>query len=166
MPSEIEEQQQFMRLPGVNRSRMAHHEAGHAVVALVVGLRLIEVQIGERDGYSEHEPKDDAELFAQRGEIEARRALVVMQLAGWCAQHAWDSRCGAFGCEGDAEKVAFNLKPLGELTNRWQFDELKAESERLVAAHWGAISRLAGELLVLGTLSGNQAAEIAGIKNN
>ena len=144
------------RDPELNRQRIAHHEAGHAVVAWAKGLRLLKVSIGDDDGESEYVETDD-ELRARLGERESLVAKVIVRYAGEFAQMRWQAECLAFGCDQDGADAIASALRLSELEGRDRRKELREATEDLVARNWPRITALAGELLRYRTLCGDDA---------
>ena len=146
-----------------NETRLAYHEAGHAVVAWVLDLGIKEVAMPDaKRGYSDHLRSFD-DVKGEVGEKEARRRWAVMQMAGGCSQSRWRTDIGFFGCEEDNARVIENVWRLCELTDddetTWR-SRIQTRTNELVEKHWSQIEAVATALLERRHLSGEQATEI------
>jgi hypothetical protein len=121
----------------------AYHEAGHAVVARVLGTPVRRVTINGRMG-----------TLVRHGDIAATRALITF--AGPVAE--------ARHCNLSDDDTA-RMWPdqwRGDLRNLLRYDgvgmlaPLRAQAETLVARHWSSIERVASALLARGEVSGGE----------
>jgi len=149
----------------LNRLRMAHHEAAHAVITWAHRIELREVWLSAdgKEGYSDRvEDKDNEQLYARMGKREALRALAMIALAGGCAQRRWQAETYSYGCDSDMAMAITCLRRLAEdfpdLAE--SLDDVCVATDALVAEHWTKITALAGELLQRGTIPGNEAVTI------
>lgn len=130
------------------REVVAIHEAGHAAVALALGMRVHGVSI---------EPVTcDGGTILGILNFDDRAAPVdhvaLVWLAGRAAQRHVDG--SDLGCGNDISYVR-------ELVRCDAFDALAAESARLVAADWRTVERIASALLRDGSLAGREAHALA-----
>lgn len=124
--------------------RSRYHEAGHAVVACILGVRVARVTAATdedlaagRTGLVSYKPVDI---------VRARRSTVERQiriaLAGGCAERAFDP-ASAGGDEEDVVRASYWARlrlPGGALAR------LEAETEALVRGAWAAIEEVVAEL--------------------
>lgn len=143
--------------------RTARHEAAHAVVALAMGLQVIEVEVapeGEPEGVCRWSvPGDDPGWTNKR----FQHAVVCVSLAGplvenehhdtWLGSHFDMSRAQAAA----AALVTLNRAP-GRYTSTVTIDEVLAEGRRHALAvleeHAAAVEAFADELAHRGRLAG------------
>lgn len=123
-----------------DRAAVAHHEAGHAIVAHVLGLRVgsvILVDDGD-DSYGETQIQPD--------ETEKR---IVELYAGLEAHlcHCRDEAEAEGGAEDDLEKIKSLAVALDPLEPDKLKLKLRGEAKAHVEERWEAISTLATELL-------------------
>jgi len=144
-------EEEWIDLPHVAQDIAAYHEAGHAVIGVLMDFELDSVTIdpGEgmsMDGYSATTNAPSREKGS--GEEQLRRRAVYI-LAGEMAEKKFDPvRANQLDWQGDREELAF-LKLDGILA-------LKAEAEKLVKDNWTAIEAVARALLDRKTLTGLQ----------
>lgn len=121
---------------------VAFHEAAHAVLSYRLlddpgySVSIVPDETHNRRGY--HEPGDgpfDAHTY---------RAEILVLYAGGHAQRRIDPASGNDGCWGDDETAEAHMDLL---SCRDQEDALRAESLRLVTAHWKEIEAVARELI-------------------
>jgi ATP-dependent Zn protease len=145
-----------------NRVRIAHHEAGHAIVAWALGLGIKEVRINEKGGYSDHVRQYD-DLVADHGQEEACIRKALVQRAGQAAQEHWRSEVGSFGCKHDRAGYLFFVSKLCGLNRENDTNvrnQLVDQVNNLVNTHWPLIEALAKALLEQTELTGDQAVAI------
>ena len=142
----------------MSKEATAHHEAGHAVIARVLGLRVGVVTI---------EPTEDllgSCQFWYRDEPESVRADMLALLAGGFADAKyrgarWDcfehSAQPTEGEDDDLERFRNRLMEYAAMTGRSASAAepiLFQEAEQLVDQHWPEIQRLARYLTWVGVL--------------
>jgi hypothetical protein len=160
------------------RKVIAHHEAGHAVVAHALKLRVTKIRIGveeiERDGVMRTAGGSvtlsgdhlRAGVGGDAAAIVARavaQANLISTLAGPAAQRKYAPRSrvpyAARFDDDDADDLAVLLArcPAGETAlRRFAYREAAA----LVAAEWPAVEALAAELMTRDEISGEEMIEI------
>ncbi len=145
---------------------LAFHEAGHALVAMRVGLRLRSVCIKPEDGHGCC--RDTLPTRTLTGDImndadwswAHQKALIL--LGGQAAERVYYlDDCNLTLCSQNDEAVLAELccdifGSLGPNSCRW-LNELRNETDRIVAAHWKGICSLAELLLSRHHLSGDEA---------
>jgi predicted trehalose synthase len=140
--------------PALNRERLAHHEAGHAVVAWRLGIPIVELTIRNRAGHGEL-ARGLAAIEEERGQTAMHVAAAVFFLAGQCAQMKWDLYCFAEGCEPDRAAARFHADALaGELKT------YEDQAASMIARDWPLVAELAAALLERSTLSGFEVNRI------
>lgn len=148
------------------RRLTCHHEAGHAVAAWRLGLKVRRVTIvpgADYDGFAEHDSPlrgirldlDDSD----RARMRAEKAIMVC-LAGTIAQRRFAPRSvRVWHGEGDrdlAADLALRLNGSGEAATaylRW----LDLRTADLIEATWDSVQSLANALLEVKTLNGRAA---------
>lgn len=145
----------------------AYHEAGHAVVAVALGIAVESISVHPDKSRGTLEWYSSARTNLECGENPYGDEGVVILLAGGAAQkrHAPSSmrRYTALGdykkarslvfCGVDAEHEAY-----GMFMKRWNW--LVAESSNMVEANWHVIDAVAKRLLVVGEMTGNELTRI------
>jgi hypothetical protein len=118
---------------------IAYHEAGHAVIARVLGITIDKVIVAADEGVI---------YFAAA--IDDAEKDVLMTFAGPIAQGDFFHDPGnQDGWKGDLDHARTAiLYEYGEESALEYYDELYAKAEALVAANWLAIKRVATALLV------------------
>jgi len=152
-----------MKLRATSLARTAYHEAGHAVLAHMVGLRVLGVSI-ERDGDSfgrtfyTHEPPRI--VSGERANTVYRRveAYVVCYLGGIEAETRFAGRRDRNGASADmqeamqaAARLVLSEEEL-DACLRW----LTVRTKYLVVIYWPLIDGLARRLLRYQTMSANR----------
>lgn len=146
----------------------AFHEAGHAIAALVLGIRIVRVTVtSSRDAVGSCEViLPDRHVYGgQRQQRAMARACVVMTYAGLVGENmvnpslrreaAWD--------EVRAHELALAYEIYGEPVgpdNEDSYlvlmDDLQRQAELLIARHRQGVALLAAELLRLESISGTE----------
>lgn len=136
----------------------AYHEAGHAVLAVMVcGFTLETVSISLRSGYVKLR-EDFSSIRGAPDEANTRRRLAIHQLGGLYAQMRWDETLGAWGCTEpgengmppDLSSVRENAARVAALTGQDVeviLDDLHGRAQIGVQEHWACIEAIARELL-------------------
>jgi hypothetical protein len=138
-----------------HRAIAAHHEAGHAVVAHMLGCTVRRVAIGDDSG--------STEVRYGRGEQAKERAILVT-LAGPYAQKRFDQRSDwrgrshtgvSSGCDFDiVTDLIHTMHGKGKVAEAyWRYVEARAE--QLVNQHWDRIEPLAEALLQRKAMTGD-----------
>jgi hypothetical protein len=122
----------------------AYHEAGHAVVARILGTPVQRVTINGRTG-----------TLVRHGTVAATRALITFSGPLAEARHC--------GLTADDEARLWPDQWRGDLKNLLKHDgidgmlaPLRQQAELLVARHWTSIERVASALLARGEVSGGE----------
>ena len=123
------------------RARIAHHEAGHACVAIALGVAVGEIIV--------HETGGDCRLC---GDPDVRTAALIF-LAGSIAERRWDPALplDRMLCARYDEDVAWTLLDGSARVIRVH----RALAARLVDQHWAAIRLIARTLSRDRILSGD-----------
>ena len=136
----------------------AHHEAGHAVVALTLGIEVRRIAI---------EPCCDKKYAGSCSSIRTDDdfAHIACALAGFVAQRRWDAKAN----DGTAYDQA-EIRQI--LSNRYgrcvaELDEpivraAQAEAEKIVDRRWPEIQALAGRLIEKFELEEDEIREVVG----
>jgi hypothetical protein len=134
----------------------AYHEAGHAVVAAVLGLRLSLRGIHlspDGNGVTYYEFRNPRRFSNAHSHV-GREHTIIATLAGVIAQKKFHPRCSTAGANDDRNIVDMLVQEVEEeydfaeaalLQAQWA-EELPKEAKRLVDLHWPAIDALAREL--------------------
>jgi hypothetical protein len=152
--------QPLVRHARVERLYAAFHEAGHAVIALHVGLGLNHVTIarwdvGEWVGHCRTQPCANPTIEAPS--VELTEAGVVFSWAGYFAalRAGCDEQNAVAGARSDLDR-AHALEPYIARPS----DVLVEHSQRLVEQQWSAIEAVAKALLRRRTLTADQVVKI------
>ena len=142
------------------REAIAYHEAGHAVIAVLLGLYLDRTAMimrnagGTTRGYS---------IIGYPPTPIGVRKQAQSLLAGPLAEeHHRDATPGLW-CTDLDRQLTLELAPLyrqrrGEMF-KWYY-ELQAQTAQFLAGHWGLVRAVAIALLERGTLTGDRVKEI------
>jgi len=126
----------------IDKRQIAHHEAGHAVIAYRFkhGLGSLTIR-----------PNENASTLgscSSEGEWQdgsRDREQIIVLYAGFAAERAYNPKADKQGAAGDELKAANLLQPGSEST-------LRARAEQLVQENWIQISAVADALLEHETL--------------
>jgi hypothetical protein len=140
----------------------AYHEAGHAVIGLLHGMRLKYASIRPPGGLDPHCRWDDAFIdpIVTTGTLEARRAFVAaFAEVSLASRHSEAIICtmsdeqndAHAGDLGDAQKMCLRAG-LAEFTAA-EIERVNARAGQLVHQHTGAITAIAEKLYVAATLT-------------
>jgi len=135
-----------MMLPDLDQI-IAHHEAGHCVVAITTGLKLRSVRMAFDDGKADWLVRDNA---------HDRHMHALTLLAGPRAELRF---VGSYSDARLAEKWQTHWRHdlYGVLKHcDGSIAEAITEVDHLVRRHWGAIKRVAAALLEAGQLTGRE----------
>jgi ATP-dependent Zn protease len=139
------------------RLEVAYHEAGHAVLARVLGLRSGRATLRDHDGR--------ARAYLNPGDsIDG----VLAVLGGRAATEELLGYADDFGCSTDDRRALALLMAPGIIEREpWYAKivrrQLTAQARDLVRRHRGAIERVAHALLARGTLTGAEIDRLAGL---
>jgi hypothetical protein len=140
---------------------LAYHEAGHAVVAVRLGVRLHEMRLSElrgsvRDGLNCGDL--NPEFLSERDRKCASRKARIL-LAGEIAERALDVDAEVFASDDDRlelDSLAHRLFGDGPAGDEWK-EAATVETKRIVVQNWRQIEALAEALISAGHLSGEEA---------
>lgn len=154
----------------IDRDAVAHHEAGHAVAAYVLGLTVDRVTIqpeGDAAGHVVHEYGCNMNEIIYEEDPDRQWALeraAIISLAGEIAQRRFRAE-SVEEWHGGADRLHVHhlLDNLAgetdqELRDAW-WHLLVLRAERLVAQHWLAIEWLAAVLLKQTVIEGVEEIE-------
>ena len=140
----------------------AYHEAGHAVALCLLGLGLSEVSIkeqGDTEGHACPDPKCNPD-------VELRRRLELDVISFLAGNLAMDHHYGGYyrhACRQRDEEAVCDLclqaEEFGERPSELR-TKLESETKQLLHDNWGAVDKLARELLLREELSGAKACQI------
>lgn len=162
--------------PRQTRQMVATHEAGHTVVGLVVGLRIIEATVrrqGDREGhFSGHASSPVPWLDWAAALAGGERAVDAwLRRAGlWTPTRAWWAEVTACSdrttVEDKAREVALFSVGYGTSTSSmWDYGEACHRADEVLAAHWSRVEALAAELDRAGVLDATTIARVTGLPN-
>ena len=148
------------------REATALHEAAHAVAATVVGRTVTSVTIVPDVGgwgCCEYAPFEPVAVLAYRDDPRNRKQAIIT-LAGSVAERRrfkdTDPRYASADMTHVDNLIGFMLGNADSEEEEELRADMRAETERLVATHWGAIEALAAALLERPTLTGEEVAAI------
>ena len=153
-----------------NLKSIAHHEAAHAVAALLFEFPIDRVSIEGDDNLAGHAIGDNPlALIADKSSAEfARKAgeFMVMLLAGYYAEQMVsnepEARSGARQDIADAQSFAVMLAAENPPRPAKAFMRNACQGTASLVADWGdLIEELAGLLLICETVDGEDVAAIA-----
>ena len=148
---------------------VAYHEAGHAVVAWALGIPLVSVHAGDRNGQLLHASnfldQIDLAYLSAAEEIKIEKDALVL-LAGERAEVAYYESNEQ---DTDIYLSADDRHKLGYLRDRFQSacldvnitdSALERKVDKLIEKHWDQITALATVLTTRSLLSGSEATKI------
>ena len=169
-----------MQTNSASRDVIAHHEAGHAVAGLVLGVPFTEVRIvpgkdgrigvplktnpwiGPRPASNPGEFTDEewAELSRSDAEWEAWKkrdndSYAIFCLAGKAAQLEYEGEASEEDAKADYSFIAHRLSDCQR-----RIGELEQAARALVKEYWPAVQAIAAELLDRSVLSAAEAEKI------
>jgi len=135
--------------------QIANHEAGHAVVAVLLGLDVYEARVDRPDTSSDG-------VVSVRSDFDRSREHLLATLAGPLLAPlpaspvpAWPPSLDAFG---DEQNAAILVERLGFCEEDW--DEAIAETRSILCEVPRAITDVSGALLERGALRGDELRDI------
>jgi len=147
---------------------LAHHEAGHAVIAIACQLpiALVTIEPGV-DGSSGHVEIRGAAATNKPPVLPAHlQVRVSLCLMAWACSGELAEQIGAFsgiGSSGDEENIEQAAQAIEEATGaRPPLLPVYAVTSCYLKDHWEAVERLALTLIKERTISGERAREIVG----
>lgn len=158
-------------LPEPHRTRVAYHEAGHAVLMMALGVELESASIipDERSAGRVEVPRggsvfklDDSESpaveLARLDQVEILWAMagpVAQGIVGFSDTPTGDDALSIDAAAHRAELL------LGNYTASW-VNRLRQETEAYLRRNWSAVERIAAALLQDGEVDGSRLRELAG----
>jgi len=150
----------------------AYHEAGHALVAIMLGGEIKSVTIDPDRDEREHRYGDTAVLWRMKGrsDREYREHAIQVALAGPVAEMLYTGDPFHPGLVpewaadwADAWELAAVLKPVDRERLAY-LEQISIRLYRLLDSepHWSALAEIADNLLAHETLEGEQVHEIVG----
>ena len=160
-----------MRKSTKRLSCTAHHEAGHAVAASMLALRVQRASIEPAEDYlgivsHPRWPKHltDALQFGRPtlSQIARLEAHVIVLLAGGIAERQYRGRSNRVGAADDLHKAVDIVMALSGNAKESSayLTLLHCRAESLVQVHWGAIEAVAQALLSTKTLTGAEVERL------
>ncbi len=154
-------------LAAYKRTRTAHHEAGHAVVAHIMGIRVLKITIQKSPtlkylGRCWHEPIDFASIYAgdNRDLIALEFADIIISLAGRASEEMLLNFDSDGGEVGDLKQVDNEFDRLGVLDKDAMRYELYEKTKSLVYRHRDTIRRVARRLMKVKTVTAEEFARL------
>jgi ATP-dependent Zn protease len=176
MTNDPNEKAKCTERPHVKRQGTAYHEAGHAVITIVLGLPVTDVtiQFAEEDnanGSMTHPSPLMFDVTTQRERRTIARSQIIACYAGYPAELLTDPDADAALSQGDEEN-AFDLSRqyavlprshrgyVGDDVHVGYLGRLKAKARRLVQTHQAEIAVVAAALLERTSLSGDEVKQL------
>ncbi|MFF2612379.1 hypothetical protein [Kitasatospora sp. NPDC058046] len=166
--------------PVTHRRAVCVHEAGHLVVSLDVGMHVKTVEVDSYSWVPACGPRLDFTGAVTHAPYELRHSAVIMQFAAgeraeqrwlreqgrWTEKRGWAAEMAALNDRGRAIERLIALTgsyDLETVLGRYVF--LGDQVEGILDRHWPAVLAVAEALDAAGELTGDQAAELAGLPN-
>jgi hypothetical protein len=154
-------------LMAVSRKFVAHHEAGHAVAAQRLGLRLFAISIvaeGVSAGHVVHTTGlgGAQSRFLSPAQTVRLHNNIIVSFAGPAAGHRYSSRLHRPSYYRADERAANLMAARIEPEDETRFALLRylgVKAEQLVKAEWPIIRRLAAMLLIEPKMTGRRLQE-------
>lgn len=145
----------------------AYHEAGHAVVAVALGIAVESISVHPDKSRGTLEWYSSAPTNLECGENPYGDEGVIILLAGAAAQkkHA-PSSMRWYTAIGDYDKVqtlvfhGVKAEHEGYAVFKKRWDWLVAETTKITEANWHVIDAVARRLLIVGEITGNEVKTI------
>ena len=156
-----------------NKSIVAYHEAGHAVITWALKVPLYHIDVGDFEGkvtggtapeYFFYDP----DTMSDSDWIKIKNKALIL-LAGEEAERAFNELheldCDEFLSGHDRSRLSDLLMKFGEsscppLDIDMSTKTLEKQASDLVANHWNQIEVLAKELMIKGSMHGDEAKRI------
>jgi hypothetical protein len=150
--------------PGDTDIARAHHEAGHAVIATILGLPVRSVRIARRAWWTGGK---GGSTVVHRVRVEQAAEYAAMCYAGGHAQSGWYEVVGIDRCpRADGQTASDDAeadRALGLAASEgtaYDVDEVHDWAGALVVEHWDGIVCVADALLERGDLTGRDVARL------
>ena len=164
---------------GVKLDSTAHHEAGHAVAAIVQGLIITYVTIKPDEdflGACLHPSAFGYEFSGTRERKKIVRECIIASYAGLQAEKIFNPQAEEWRAQHD-ENNAFSLSHeflvlprqcshIGDEAHLEFLAKLQLEARKLIRRHWSSVSAVARALLETKTLNHDQVKEIIDPSND
>jgi hypothetical protein len=139
----------------------AYHEAGHAVIAWHLRLRVKHLWVDEHQGACElykHRPRvNDFAIYLLAGQ-SADVAFRAQEREG--KRTPWDALIAVARSRLDREQLRRDLEPLAPEEREMIQKLARVRAEALVEFYWPAVTALAEELLMARRLTGQRVTKI------
>jgi hypothetical protein len=143
------------------RSDTAYHEAGHAVIACRLALRI--------EGFSivpTWEGLGSFKVEEGRADCKTDFQHVACDIGGWCSELWHNRRASPSGSREDDDKVQKLLARLNAKCNvAVSLEWIRKETDDLVAHYWKEIEAVATAVLEEDTLCGEEIETICNLVN-
>lgn len=154
-----------------DKIRLAHHEAGHAVIATALGFECVRIDLNHsEERHGAVEIREDFPGSSDRNVYraqEARRMLSVLHLlAGMAATWRYDGRETDIAASGGVadEQNARNLLNVAfqghELSVDLAYRLASVRAQELVKNYWPEIERVAETLISRGSITGDEVRRL------
>ena len=161
-----------MKEKNTNKDIVAYHEAGHAVITRALNEPLYHIDVGDFKGKviggTAPEYFYDPDTMSKSDWIKIQKKALIL-LAGEEAERAfyewYELDCDEFLSGYDRSRLSDLLMKFGEsscppLDIDMSTKTLKKQASDLVAKHWNQIEVLAKELMIKGSMHGDEAKRI------
>jgi len=171
-------QREYLQMKGLKEDETharttAHHEAGHAVAAIVQGLIITYVTIKPDEDFVGACLHPNVLGYEYRGTRERKRIArkcIIASYAGLQAEKIFNPKAEEWRAQGD-ENNAFSLSReflvlprrcsiIGDEAHLEFLTKLQREAREMVRRHWPSVSAVAKALLEAKTLVHDQVVEI------
>jgi ATP-dependent Zn protease len=141
---------------------LAYHEAGHTVIALALDIPVVLVSIDPRNGHAAVTCIDPASAATCNRDIESICAHVVMKLSGPLSELAFTQTPASdddWGVDLTSAESLIAEAAAPEYTAELTAVLIEAALD-IVAANWPLITKVADQLCIHRTLSGDQVRDL------
>ena len=163
---------------GTKLDSTAHHEAGHAVAAIVQGLTITYVTIKSDEdflGACLHPSVLGYEFSGTREKKRIARECILTAYAGFQAEKIFNPQAEEWRAQNDEGNALFlsreflvlprQCSHIGDEAHLEFLAKLQLEAHKLVRRHWSSVSAVARVLLETKILTHDQVEEIIDLLN-